>query len=117
MTESPKTHNYYMVVAQIMYVAPNEQDVPTMGSLPVNCVIWTDEPGIKVVGLQRAQQLALAAFQQKMPNPDAVNIADIVIVNLIPLGCFTEEDFNRPPEGFVVQEKTSDDLAEVLGNA
>ena len=99
--ESLRQH-YYMAVGEIVFGStdPELKDAPP-ASVRVNCIVMSVDGRLGVTHLARAQQTLQMQFHQKfgVEAAKAVNVLDVVILGLIPLGLHTHEEFNRLPEG------------------
>jgi len=105
MTE-PVYQYYHLVCGELVFRKTNSEVV---NSMRINCVlINNNEDGLTVRHLALAQQTLQANFHRRMDDT-TLEVLDVVIMNIMPLGYFTEESFNAAPPGTVVREMTKDD--------
>lgn len=107
-TEEPVAENdsdivreqYNMVAGEVVFKM-NEPDAH-MNALRLNCVVKTPDSRIAVKELARAQQALQMQFFQRMGTTE-LTVLDVVILAIMPLGWFTEEEFNATPAGSQIQ--------------
>ena len=99
--------NYYLVCGELVFRQANSE---TVNSMRVNCVLMKggNETFLAVRHLALAQQTLQANFHRRMDDT-TLEVLDVVIMNIMPLGYFTEEEFNAAPPGTVVREMTKND--------
>lgn len=103
--------HYHLVVAEIVF-KPNDQD--SINAVRINGVIVDEQPQIPQRLLGKAQQIVQLNFHRKIEEESAnVTILDVVLMNLIHLGHFTQEEFFKTPEGTKLAEKKEPTLRAV----
>lgn len=95
----PRKH-YHMVAGNVVF---REKDSEIPISILLNTVITSKDGKIPVALIAKAQQSLQMQFHKKMNDPEIV-VLDVVIVNLMGLGTFTEEEFHFRPKGAGVTE-------------
>lgn len=93
MSQEKKHH--HLVTAQIVFKADNEDNI---GSAMTNALFISDMVDYKKKDIGNIQVAAQMAFHQKLDGA-VVQIIDVVIINIVYLGYFTEEEFQAAPEG------------------
>lgn len=100
--EQPEQH-YHLVAGNVVFQTP-EGPEQTMGSLTLNTVLRGPTPNVPARQIGRAQQALQMLFFDKTGDP-TLQVVDVVIISVSPLGFMTEAEFNAPPEGMVQQER------------
>jgi len=107
MTELIHKH-YNLVCGELVF---RQKDSEVVNSMRINCILINNNnvgDGLAVRHLALAQQTLQANFHRRMDDT-TLEVLDVVIMNIMPLGYFTEESFNAAPPGTVVREMTKDD--------
>jgi hypothetical protein len=99
-TANRRKLHYFMVAGNVIY--REDDDVQ---SIMANAVITTDVNLINVHALGKAQQALQASLFRKMGEPK--NVVDVVLLGIIPLGRMSPQEFNAPPPGLTVVERSA----------
>ena len=94
-----KTQSYFLVAAEIMFQVKDQEGI---NMLRLNTVVMSQDPRFAVVQIARAQQSAQMQFHQKMENP-LLEVLDVIILGIMPLGLFTHEEFNLTAPGTTIK--------------
>lgn len=90
------------------------KDSNDIGSVPLNGVLLSDNKDIPMTSLGKAQKVLQLNFYRNAQADGKVEVVDVVLLNLVYLGEFTEAEFKAVPEGLSLQEvKTA--LSEATG--
>ncbi len=100
MEKNEKLH-HFLLVGEIVFREPNSEQI---NALRVNGILIAPEKALPVRQIGKAQQVLQLNFFKRMQIPD-LQVVDVVLVNIIHLGEFTQEEFHQPPEGTVLKEK------------
>lgn len=103
--------DYFMATGEVVFTVATDE---TPNAARCNAIIQTKDGRLSSLHLAKTQQLLQAQFFRKIGEIADVKVADVVILGIIHLGQFTEEEFNKAPEGMVIQEKPTVDI---VGNA
>ena len=112
-TPQPKNikQHYHLVVAELVF-KPNDQEM--INAVRMNGVIVDEEKGIPQRLLAKAQQIVQLNFHRKIEEESAnVTVVDVVLMNFVYLGHFTQEEFFKQPEGMKVAERKEPTLQAV----
>lgn len=113
--QASKRQKYYLVVGELVYIhKDDENQAPT--SIRANAVVMSTTGNFAIPQLAQAQQALQQGFFQRTGAVEQVTILDVVIMDLIPLGEFTKEEFNLPPNVHDVQQLSPEILDELLRN-
>jgi hypothetical protein len=105
---TPKRH-YLLVTGEIVFTH-GENAIPN--AIRCNAVVFGDDSGrIGMIQLAQAQQTLQLQFFQKLQKSEGIKILDVIILGISILGWFTPEEFNKAPEGTVLQEKSTVEVA------
>jgi hypothetical protein len=95
---------HFMVAAQILFTL-KEGEQTAINTATVNAVVTHDKDVVPARLLGKAQQAAQMQFIKKLgeeaPN---VQVADVVVLNLMNLGYMSDDEFAAAPEGQKQQE-------------
>jgi hypothetical protein len=94
--------HYWLVSGNVIVKIDDEGNSQ---ALPANGMIITDEFHIGLYQLGKAQQALQMSLFQKLGT--TMEVADVILVNISPLGCMTVDEWNWRPEGFAVQERAA----------
>jgi hypothetical protein len=102
---SVKKHHYYLICGTILVA----QDEDT-SAVSLNAILPSDIKNIGVHQLGQAQRMLQMNFHQRMQDPETgeqetFKVVDVVIANMCYLGHMSQEQFEKRPEGFEIQEK------------
>lgn len=86
--------HYYVAAGQILYKAEGQEGP---GLATVNTLLITPEAYIPLHQVGRAQQGLQAQFMNKVGSTE-VEIIDVILISLIPLGFMTESQFRAVPQ-------------------
>lgn len=101
----PKRQHYWMVAGEIVFRVKDKdgKDIEGVNSVRLNTVVIGTEERFPVASIARAQQGLQMNFHRRMQDP-MVEVVDAVLLGLMPLGWFTQEEFHARPEGVAVEE-------------
>lgn len=90
---------FYLVSATVVFGVRLDKDtVSEPTTMPINTVVVGSEDRFPSAAIGRAQQaVQLALFKRLGDQAQNVEIADVVINNLMNLGYMTDEEFNVQP--------------------
>ena len=87
--------HYFLVAGNVVYkVDSGNQDQNPMGSITLNGVITSDAQILGVADLNQAQQVLQHHFRIKTED-NTLEIADVIILNIVYLGFQSENEFNN----------------------
>ena len=87
--------HFFLIAGNVVYrVAEGTKDTNPMGIISLNGVITSDTRTLGVNVLNEAQQVLQHHFRVKTEDP-AIEIIDVIILNMVHLGYQTEEEFNN----------------------
>lgn len=100
---SEPAQHHFLVTGQIVFSpVPSNNEASDEGEMlhtvNVNCVVMSPDGRLAVAQIARAQQALQMQFFRRI-EPGTVQVRDVVILALMPLGIFTSEEFNAMPEG------------------
>jgi hypothetical protein len=106
--------DYFLATGEIVFttdiidtegnVTMKGEDMPP-NAIRCNAVVTSNDGRLSSLHLARTQQTLQAQLFRKMGGINGAKVVDVVILGLIHLGKFTNEEFNKAPEGQVIQEK------------
>jgi len=111
VSERAEREFYFMACGEITILPPSpegEQAMPV--SLRQNAVVTSKDGRIGIAQLARTQQMLQVQLHNKLQANELMNVVDVVILNMIPLGFFSAEEFNKLPEGMKIQERKSENI-------
>ena len=105
----------FLVAGEIIF---NQADSDVTHSVRLNAMIAHTECSLPARLIGKAQQtLQMLLFKRMGESAEAagiampqINVHDVVILNISSLGWASEEEFNKPPEGTLKQEKAKSHL-------
>jgi hypothetical protein len=93
--ESVNQKYYFLVAGNVVYkVDGGNQDQNPMGVITLNGVITSDTMTLSIAALNEAQQVLQHHFRVKTEDP-SIEIADVIILNIVFLGYQSEVEFNN----------------------
>ena len=98
--EAQKKH-HHLIAGTIMFRNKDSNDI---GSVVLNGVLLTDTKEVPIASLGKAQQILQFNFHRNAQNDGSITVLDVIILNIVHLGLFTEEEFKAVPEGTTLQE-------------
>lgn len=106
-----KKRHYTLVTGEIVFLSPDPNkpgEFEGPYAVRINTIITDDLPLIteKLIG-EAQQSLQIQFFNGRDPN---LQVQDVVILNLSPLGRMSKEEFHKVPQGMVRREVTTDPL-------
>ena len=107
MTTQPKS-NYYLVYGEVVYV--EKSDPNEVKAINLNCALMTDQPYVSTNKLAEAQATLQQALHMRIQNPKDIEIKDVLIKSLNPLGAMTVDEFSGV-DVLAEARKAVDDLA------
>lgn len=101
---SDKKH-VFLIAGLVMFTVGDGEDVQ-ISSIPTNAIVRHDDVLFPAAKLAKAQQNLHKSMMLKMPEEihGSLVVRDIVLTNVSYLGYMSEEEFQAPPEGFVLSE-------------
>ena len=97
-----KKVNYFLLTGEIVFINPAD-DAPTPYAIRLNTLLTSPDGNITEMLIGRAQQsLQLQFFNGREPT---LQVQDVVILTVAPLGRMTAEEFHKRPEGMVMTEQ------------
>lgn len=93
---------YVLVAGELLFQQSKDDD--TLYSCRKNTLIRSTHEHITAHQLGRAQQAMQLALFEQLKNPN-LQIKDVVIMSLCPLGWMTEDEFKATPDGVKLQQK------------
>lgn len=111
--------HYFLITGQIMFKDNSLPEQVSVNAVNTNAVMTSSQSTIPARGIAKAQQASQQAFIQRMDGLENINILDVIIMNIVYLGEFTQEDFQAPPAGVQVQEvvRDIDGVIDILNGA
>ena len=97
--------HHHLIIGRIVFSPKDSEEV---ACLDLNAVISHDKPTIPVALLGKTQQTLQLQFFNRMKNPE-LEVRDVIILGLSYLGEMTAEEFQAPPDGMTMQEKSAVD--------
>lgn len=101
MSETTKSYLHYLVSAKIMFgpAASEGAETAAVQGIEMNAVVLNESEKFTVKMISRAQQAAQIQFLKRIGDEAAqsIQIHDVVILNLVPLGRMSEKEFNDLP--------------------
>ena len=96
-----KPQHYYLIATKVLSVN-TDNNIPL--EMDVNVLLRTDSKNFTAADMGKSQQIAQMTFFERIGVP-TMKVVDVFFVSVSRLGLMTEEEFQRPPEGMVVQER------------
>lgn len=103
---TPAKQMYYLVAGEIVFAKAAGE---SSNSVLMNTLVITPDSRFAVAQIAKAQQAMQFQFIQRMNNPN-LQILDVIILSLMPLGEFTDAEFNAAPAGMKIEEVNTEDL-------
>ena len=101
MSENPQKH-HYLIAAEIVFKHQEQEQVT---AVRVNGVLIQDELGLPQRSLGKAQQIVQLNFMRRMAEEAPfLTVLDVVLMNFVHMGQFTQAEFSKPPEGMKLAE-------------
>ena len=95
MTESMIQKHYFLVAGNVVYkIDGGAKGSNPMGIITLNGIITSDSPVLGIASLNEAQQVLQHHFRVKTED-NTIEIADVIILNIVPLGLQSENEFNN----------------------
>lgn len=92
-TMTPK--HYFLIAGNVVYkVDGGTKDQNPMGIITLNGLITSDTQTLGIAALNEAQQVLQHHFRVKTEDP-SIEIADVIILNVVYLGFQSENEFNN----------------------
>jgi hypothetical protein len=113
-----KQHQHWFLVAGEVVFTGSEPDVPPFMA-HVNTVVSSRDGRLPMIAIGRCQQQIQMQFFKEVGSPD-YKVTKVVILNIMPLGVFTNEEFNARPNQMMLKEMVQEPslVKEIpLGNA
>lgn len=106
----PTRQSFYLVAGKIIFAHKDDKEQRPNG-VDVNAVVISKDGRFAVPQLAQAQGALQQGFFNRVGG-EAVNVLDVTIQNLIPLGWFTNDEFNQalPPSVEVVQTVNANEV-------
>lgn len=111
-----KKYHHHLITGEIVF-RHKQDESGQVNAIRVNGVLLDEARDIPARLLGKSQQILQLNFHKRMQD-DSIEVLDVVLVNFVYLGEFTEEQFHAAPEGTALKPKTEGpNLAEVVGTA
>lgn len=95
MSESMIQKHYFLIAGNVVYkVDGGAKGTNPMGIITLNGIITSDTPILGVASLNEAQQVLQHHFRVKTED-NTIEIADVIILNVVYLGLQSETEFNN----------------------
>jgi hypothetical protein len=110
--------NYFLAAGQIIFHTGEPDSAPAI--VTVNCVVMNKTGKFPLVMVGKVQQnLQMEFFRQLGDLAASTTVTNVAITNIMPLGVFTNEEFNARPEGMQLQEIDTNSvlMPQTMGNA
>lgn len=101
MNPNQKNH-HHLISGEIVFQQEGEEGI---ASIRCNGVLIADTRDLPVRLMGKAQQILQVNFHNRMKG-QKIQVLDVVLMNFTYLGHMTQEEFNQPPQGTKLQEKT-----------
>lgn len=120
--KAEKRQYHWMVAGEITFNLKQDDGTFEVNVVKQNCVIFSLENRLRVQELGKAQQTLQMQLFNKMGAEsgllDKIEVTNIVLLALMPLGHMTQTEFNEAPKGMQLREVAkTDELDKVLGTA
>lgn len=94
-SETMVQKHYFLVAGNVVYkVDGGAKGSNPMGIITLNGIITSDSPVLGIASLNEAQQVLQHHFRVKTED-NTIEIADVIILNIVPLGFQSENEFNN----------------------
>jgi actin-like ATPase involved in cell morphogenesis len=94
-SESTTQKHYFLIAGNVVYkVDGGTKDTNPMGIITLNGLITSDTQTLGVTHLNEAQQVLQHHFRVKTED-NSIEIADVIILNVVYLGFQSENEFNN----------------------
>lgn len=95
VTDITEKKHFFLVAGNVVYKLQDEtKEVNPMGIITLNGVITADSQVLGVNAMSQAQQVLQHHFRLKTED-NTLEIADVIILNIIYLGFQSKEEFNN----------------------
>lgn len=102
MTTAEKFH-HHLIVGEIVFIHEDNPDQPS--AIRLNGVLMDKSRDLPVRLLGKAQQILQLNFHNRTQD-EKVKVVDVTLMGFSYLGEFTQEEFQAPPEGMKLQERS-----------
>ena len=94
-SETMVQKHYFLIAGNVVYkVDGGAKGSNPMGIITLNGIITSDSPVLGVAALNEAQQVLQHHFRVKTED-NTIEIADVIILNIVYLGFQSENEFNN----------------------
>lgn len=94
-SETMVQKHYFLVAGNVVYkVDGGAKGSNPMGIITLNGIITSDSPVLGIASLNEAQQVLQHHFRVKTED-NTIEIADVIILNIVSLGLQSENEFNN----------------------
>lgn len=94
-SETLDQKHYFLIAGNVVYkVDGGAKDTNPMGVITLNGVITSASQTLGVADLNQAQQVLQHHFRVKTED-NTIEIDDVIILNIVPLGFQSENEFNN----------------------
>jgi hypothetical protein len=97
---------HFLVAGEIVFAAAEGQP---SNSVLMNALVISQDGRFAVAQISKAQQAMQLQFHKRMNNP-TLQILDVIILGLMPLGEFTDAEFNAVPSGMKIEEVNIEEM-------
>ncbi len=94
-SETMVQKHYFLIAGNVVYkVDGGAKGSNPMGIITLNGIITSDSPVLGIASLNEAQQVLQHHFRVKTED-NTIEIADVIILNIVYLGFQSENEFNN----------------------
>lgn len=86
-------HFYHIVSGQVVFLATQEDDTKEIRNAMLNVLAPLENSQISLAQLGAMQQQLQRALFQKLGSNEGIEILDVVIISISPLGHMTKKEF------------------------
>lgn len=112
MPETKKFH-HHLITGEIVF-RHKQDETGQVNAIRVNGVLLDEARDIPARLLGKSQQILQLNFHKRMQDEN-IEVLDVVLVNFVYLGEFTEEQFHAAPEGTTLKPKAEGPGLAVVG--
>jgi len=110
MEETQLKQHFHLVSGEVVFLHADE----SIGNIRLNAVLRTPSENVAARNIGEAQQALQMIFHKKVDEQNPMKVVDVFIIGISYLGRMTEQEFQKPPEGTKLEEKT--EAAPVAGS-
>lgn len=102
MSKNAKKH-HHLIAGELTFTPPGAA-AGTINTIKVNGVLITNGKGLLMRDIGRAQQVLQMNLHSSIGEP-GTEIHNVIILAIVHLGCFTEEEWKQNPDGQQLKER------------